>query len=113
VGTWGIPLSTSVVNIAGTIALLALLRPRLGGLDIANTVRSALRILGASVPAAGIAFGVWYGLDRALGRDLGAQVLAVGAALVAASGAYVVFCRLLGVRELEALLSLRARVPRA
>ena len=32
-GIWGIPLATSVVNIAGTIALLVLLRRKLGSLD--------------------------------------------------------------------------------
>jgi putative peptidoglycan lipid II flippase len=112
-GTWGIPLSTALVNIAGTIALLALLRQRAGSLDIGGTTRSFARIAAASAVAAGVAFGVWYALDRALGRDLGAQILAVGTALAAALGAYVVSCRLLGVRELEALLSLRARLPRA
>jgi putative peptidoglycan lipid II flippase len=112
-GTWGIPLSTSLVNIAGTAALLALLRPRLGGLDLANTADSAVRILGASAGAAGAAFGVWYGLDAALGRGLAGQIVAVGIALAAASAAYLVSSRLLGVRELEALLSLRARMPRA
>ena len=113
VGTWGIPLSTAVVNIAGTVALLALLRQRAGSLDIAGTTRSLARIAAASAVAAGVAFGVWYGLDRAVGRELGAQVLSVGTALAAMAGAYLVSCRLLGVRELEALLSLRARLPRA
>ena len=32
-GIWGIPLSTTVVNIAGTVALFVLLRRRLGRLD--------------------------------------------------------------------------------
>src|SRR5213079_2715441 len=31
-GVWGIPLSTSIVNVAGTGALLVLLRRRLGGI---------------------------------------------------------------------------------
>ena len=33
-GTWGIPLSTSLVNIAGTAALLVLLRRRLGRIEL-------------------------------------------------------------------------------
>jgi len=112
-GTWGIPLSTSLVNIAGTAALLALLRSRVGGLDLARTADSVVRIVGASAVAAGAAFGVWYGLDAAFGRGLAAQVVAVAAAIAASVSAYLVSCRLLGVRELEALLSLRARLPRA
>src|SRR4029078_11762350 len=39
-GIWGLPLSTSIVNIAGTAALLYLLRPRLGGIDLSDTART-------------------------------------------------------------------------
>ena len=75
---------------------------------IAGTV-----VLVASALAAGASFAVWYLLDRALGRDLAAQLVSVGGALAASVGAYLVSCRLLGVRELQALLSLRARLRRA
>ena len=37
-GIWGIPLATSIVNIAGTIALLIALRRKLGRLDITATL---------------------------------------------------------------------------
>jgi len=56
---------------------------------------------------AGVAFGAWYGLDDLLGRSGGAQLLSLGVALSAGFAAYVFSCRLLGVRELDALLSLR------
>jgi putative peptidoglycan lipid II flippase len=112
-GTWGIPLATSVVNIVGTAALLALLRPRGGSPDVPQTLRSAALITVASALAAGAAYGAWYGLDQALGRALGSQILSMAGGLLASVAAYLVFCRLLGVRELQALLSLRARLRRA
>jgi putative peptidoglycan lipid II flippase len=108
-GTWGIPLSTTVVNIAGTAALLELLRRRLGRIDFTTTARSFALITVASAVLAGISYGVWRLLDDALGRSVGAQIISLGAALAAGLGAYAISCRLLGVRELEALLSLRSR----
>jgi putative peptidoglycan lipid II flippase len=70
VGVWGIPLATSLVNGAGTLALLALLRRRLGRLDGGAIASSYGRIAVASAAAAAAAFGVWYGLDETLGRSL-------------------------------------------
>jgi putative peptidoglycan lipid II flippase len=35
-----------------------------------------------------VAYGVWYGLDEALGRSLIAQIVSVGTALVAGFGVY-------------------------
>jgi putative peptidoglycan lipid II flippase len=109
VGVWGIPLATSLVNVAGTLALLAVLRSRLGRLDGRAIVASYARIALASALAAGAAFGVWYALDQAVGRTLGAQALSVGAALLAAVAVYLGAAALLGVRELRMLLSLRRR----
>ncbi|MDQ3895480.1 MAG: murein biosynthesis integral membrane protein MurJ [Actinomycetota bacterium] len=113
VGTWGVPFAISLANIAGTAALLVLLRRRLRRIDFRETVRSAALVAVASVVAASIAFAVWDGLDRALGRGFAAQLVSLGAALAAAVAAYLFSARLLGIRELAALLSLRARLPRA
>jgi hypothetical protein len=41
-----------------------------------------------------------------------AQVVALGSAFVAGFGVYLISCRLLGVRELNTLLSLRGRFRR-
>jgi putative peptidoglycan lipid II flippase len=109
VGIWGIPLSTSVVNIAGTAMLVLLLRRRTGGLEIGETAHASWLILLAAAVLAGVSYGVWYGLDQALGRSLGAQIVSLGTALVVGGAAYLISCRLLGVRELAALLSLRSR----
>jgi hypothetical protein len=55
---------------------------------------------------------VWRPLDAALGRSFAAQLVSLGLALVAAVGAYLGACRLLQVRELDVLLSLRTRFQR-
>ncbi|MGH3041259.1 MAG: murein biosynthesis integral membrane protein MurJ [Gaiellaceae bacterium] len=109
VGVWGIPLATSLVNIAGTLALLAVLRSRLGHLDGRAIVSSYARIAIASAGAAGTAFAVWYGLDEAFGRSLGAQVLSVGTAILSGAVVFLGCAALLRVRELQTLLSLRRR----
>jgi putative peptidoglycan lipid II flippase len=108
-GVWGIPLATSVVNIAGTAVLVVVLRRRLGSIDGATIMASYVRIVAASAAAAGAAYGAWRGLDEVVGRSLGGQLVAVGLGLCAAAGVYVVLARLLGIRELGALLSLIGR----
>ncbi|MHB8641745.1 MAG: murein biosynthesis integral membrane protein MurJ [Gaiellaceae bacterium] len=111
-GVWGIPLSTSVVNIAGTAALLVVLRRRLGRVDGTETASVFLRVTVASGFLALAAWPVWRGLDAALGRSAGGQVVSLGVALTAGGLVYLLACRVLEVRELDALLALRARFPR-
>jgi putative peptidoglycan lipid II flippase len=113
VGIWGIPLATSLVNIAGTAALLVLLRRRLGLLDFARTLDAVVRVAIASAVVAGVSYGCWRGLDEALGRAFWGQLIAVGTALAAATTIYLGVCRALGVREIDTLLALRTRFRRA
>jgi putative peptidoglycan lipid II flippase len=111
-GTWGIPLSTAVCNVAGTVALLVLLRRHIGRIDGGEIAASTIRIVAASAVVAVVAFGVWYPLDAALGRSFGGQVVSVGLASAASVAAYAIACRALSVREMQALLSLRNRAGR-
>jgi putative peptidoglycan lipid II flippase len=103
VGIWGIPLATSIVNIVGAGLLVFFLRRRVGGLDLARVTDAIVRITLASLVLGAIAFGVWYGLDDALGRSTVAQIVSLGAALGIGAVAYLGACRLLRVRELDAL----------
>jgi putative peptidoglycan lipid II flippase len=112
-GIWGIPLAISLANIAGAAALLLLLRRRLDRIDFRETSVALTRILGATVVLAAVSYGVWRPLDDVLGRSFGAQVASLGTALAVGLVAYGISCRLLGVRELDALLSLRSRFRRA
>jgi putative peptidoglycan lipid II flippase len=108
-GVWGIPLSTSAVNLAGTVALIAVLQRREQRIPLAATARATALVCVASALLAGFSFGVWDGLDHALGRSFGAQLVSLVVALGAGAGFYLICCNLLGVRELQALLSLRRR----
>jgi len=112
-GTWGIPLATALVNIAGSGTLLVLMRRRLGSIGMRTIMRSVARIAIASAALAGVAYGVWYALDREFGRSFPVQLLAVCAALAAGTGVYLLVCKALRVRELGALLALRRRLPQA
>jgi putative peptidoglycan lipid II flippase len=106
-GIWGIPLSTSLVNIAGTWALLVFLRRRVGGFELADTARTFLLVtVGAAVLAA-VAWSGWRLLDAGLGRSLVAQIFSLGVGLLLGYAAFFWACRLLGVRELETMLRLR------
>jgi putative peptidoglycan lipid II flippase len=112
VGVWGIPLATSLVNIAGTAALLYFFRRRIGRVDGRRLADSYVRIAVAAALAAGVAYGVWLGLDALLGRSLGAQILSVGGGIVAAIAFFLAAARILRIRELDTLLSLRRRSAR-
>lgn len=111
-GAWGIPLATSLVNVAGTAALVWLLRGRLGNLGGRRILGTYLQVVIASLGSAGVAYGVWRGLDELVGRSLGAQVVSVGLAICAAAVVYLFLARLLRIRELDALLSLVGRRSR-
>jgi putative peptidoglycan lipid II flippase len=109
VGIWGIPLATSIVNIVGTVALLILLRRRLGRLQGRQTIDAYIRTAVASGLAAAVAFGTWYGLDQWLGRSLGAQIASVGLGVMLGVAAFLGAARILRIQELDALLSLLRR----
>jgi putative peptidoglycan lipid II flippase len=106
-GFWGIPLSTSLVNIAGTWALLVLFRRRMGGFGLTETARSFGLVTVASAGLAAVAWAVWRLLDSELGRSVPAQVGSLGLGLVLGYAAFFGACRVLGVRELETILRLR------
>ncbi|HEY2353970.1 MAG TPA: murein biosynthesis integral membrane protein MurJ [Gaiellaceae bacterium] len=108
-GIWGIPLSTSIVNIAGTWALIVLFRRRLGSFGMEETARSFLYVCVASAVLAAVAWWVWHGLDSAFGQSLAAQIISLGGAFLLGGAAFFGACRLLGVRELETLSRLRRR----
>jgi putative peptidoglycan lipid II flippase len=108
-GTWGIPLATSLVNIAGTAALLVLLRRRVGRIGFGEVASSFVRVVVAAVIAGAVAYAIWRPLDAVAGRSLGGQLLSLIPAIVGAVVAYFGAGKLLQVREMQALLSLRSR----
>ena len=110
VGAWGIALATAICNIVGTAALLVLLRRRIGPFDGRAIATTVTKVVVASAAVAVVAWFVWEPLDSALGRSLPAQIVSLGLALAASVGVYLGACRLLRVREMQVLLSLRSRL---
>jgi putative peptidoglycan lipid II flippase len=108
-GIWGIPLATSTVNVVVAAVLLVMMRRRVGLEHLGHTVAVVLRVTVCSAVAAGLSFAVWYGADSLLGEGILAQLVSLGAGFAVAGLAYVGAARALGLRELEALLLLRAR----
>jgi putative peptidoglycan lipid II flippase len=106
-GIWGIPLSTSIVNIAGTGALLVLLRRRMGPIGLTGAARSFVLVSVASAVLAAVSWSAWRLVDDAIGRSLPAQIVSFGISLSLGIAAFVGICRLLGVDELETMLRLR------
>jgi putative peptidoglycan lipid II flippase len=107
-GIWGIPLATSTVNIVAATVLLVMMRRRIGLEHVGRTLAVVARVAAAGAVAAGLALASWYGLDELVGRSLGAQLVSLGCAFAVAGLAYFGLARALGLRELEALLLLRA-----
>jgi putative peptidoglycan lipid II flippase len=110
VGVWGIPLATAICNVAGTCALLVVLRGRIRRVDGRSIASTVTRVVAASAVVASVSWFVWYPLDSLLGRSFPAQVVSLGVALGAAIAVYVLSCRALKVSELDAVLSLRTRL---
>jgi peptidoglycan biosynthesis protein MviN/MurJ (putative lipid II flippase) len=107
-GIWGIPLATSTVNVVASVVLLVMMRRRVGLEHVGRTIAVVARVAAAGAVAAGLAFSAWYLLDELLGRGLLAQIVSLGGAFAVAGVVYLGLARALGLRELEALLLLRA-----
>jgi putative peptidoglycan lipid II flippase len=114
-GVGGITLSTSIVSLVNFFALMFLLSPRIGGVDTRRVAWSAARSIIALVPLAGVAYGVWWGLDTALGRSLWAQIVSVCVAYTAGGVVYCLAAWALRMPELRDVVSVirRRREPRA
>lgn len=113
VGTWGIPFAISIANVAAVALLFVLLRRRIGRLDLTATLRSFLLATVASTALGAAAFGVWWGLDDLLGRSFLGQLTSLGTAIVVGGVVYLLAARALGIREMQALHSLRGRFRKA
>jgi len=88
-GVAGIVIGTVAGTLVMTVAQGRLLGRDLGGVEGARTLAVGLRMLVAAALLAGASYGAWVGLDGALGRALGAQVVAVGVAIAAGAVVYV------------------------
>jgi putative peptidoglycan lipid II flippase len=79
-GVGGIVLATAIVSLVTVIALAAVLRPALGGLDGRRTLDTGLRILLASALLAAATLAVKEALEGVVADDFGGQLLVTAAA---------------------------------
>ena len=106
IGIGGIPLSTAIVSMFTTVALAAVLRPSLGGIDERRTLGAAGRIVLASAVLAGVTFGVSEAVGSVVADSFGGQLLRVAAAGLAGMAAYAALVLALRVGEARQLLGL-------
>ena len=76
-GIGGIPLSTAIVSLVSTVALMAVLRRLIGGVDARRTLDVAVRIAIAAGLLALAALGVKELLDSTLSDSNGAQLIVI------------------------------------
>ena len=105
-GIGGIVLGTVVGTIAMCVVQGWMLRGDLGGVEGARTLATGIRMLAASALLAGAAYGGWYGLDELLGRSLAAQLVSVGAGIVAGVAVYAAAVWVLKVPEARQIRTL-------
>jgi putative peptidoglycan lipid II flippase len=99
-GIAGLVIGTFVANALMTALQLRRLRTGFNGqLEGRQTMMITARIAVASVLLAAASWIVWYGLDRALGRSLPAQLVSVGAAAGAGGFIYLRAVLRMGIPE--------------
>jgi putative peptidoglycan lipid II flippase len=108
-GIGGVVLGTVVATAVMTAGQAYFLRPRLHGLQLGTTLRATAKIVLAAALLGGVAYGVWWALDEALGRSLAAQLVSVGAALALGSAAYAAAVLAMRIPEARQIISLVRR----
>jgi putative peptidoglycan lipid II flippase len=106
IGIGGIPLSTAIVSLVTTLALGAVLRRLIGGLDARRTLEVAVRIALASTALALATLGVKALLDGALSQSNGAQLLVVLGAGTTGVATYALASAALRIEEAREVAAL-------
>ncbi|HEY6397652.1 MAG TPA: lipid II flippase MurJ, partial [Solirubrobacteraceae bacterium] len=112
-GIAGLVIGTAAANIVMTGLQLYRLRIGFNGrLEGAQTVMITARILVATALMAAVAWAVWTGIDRVVGRSLVGQIVSVGVAVTAACllyGKAVLTMRIPEARQIQQLVTGRLR----
>jgi putative peptidoglycan lipid II flippase len=108
-GIGGVVLGTVVSTAAMTVGQSYYLRRRIGSLQLATTFRTSAKIVAAAAVLGGVAYGVWYALEQALGDSLLAQLVAVGSALALGSAIYAAIVLALRIPEAQQIRALFTR----
>ena len=79
-------------SVAGTLVMASsqawILRKDLRGIEGTKTLGAVVRMLFATALLAGVSYGVWFGLDKLLGRGLVMQIVSLGAGILAGFAVY-------------------------
>jgi putative peptidoglycan lipid II flippase len=105
-GVGGIVIGTVIATIASVVAQAIVLRDQLGGIELGRLFDTAIRVTIAAALLAGVSYLVWYGLDEALGRSTAAQMISLGAALIAGAATYFAAVLVMRVPEARQILRL-------
>jgi putative peptidoglycan lipid II flippase len=108
-GVGGITLSTSLVSLFNSFALMFLLSPRIGGIGARKVAWSFARSLIALIPLGVVAYAVWWGLDTILPSSLGSEVVSVGLAYLFGALVYCLAAWALRMPELRDVVTLLRR----
>jgi putative peptidoglycan lipid II flippase len=108
-GVGGITLATSIVSLINFFGLMIILGPRIGGVDARRVAWSAARSLMALIPLAGVAYGVWWGLDALLGQSQWARIVSVVVAYAAGGLAYCLAAWALRMSEMRDVVNIVRR----
>ncbi|MEA2443960.1 MAG: putative peptidoglycan lipid flippase [Thermoleophilales bacterium] len=98
-GVKGVVLGSVAGTVGMALAQAFALRRELHGIEGGRILSATLRVLAATAALAGVSYGVWYGLDQALGRSLVAQIVSLGAGILAGIGVYIVAVLAMRVEE--------------
>ena len=109
-GVGGVVAATVIATISSVVAESVILRDQLDGLELKRLFDTATRVIAASALLAGVSYLVWYGLDQALGRDLIAQIVSLGVALLAGFATYCAAVLALRVPEANQIVRLLRRI---
>jgi putative peptidoglycan lipid II flippase len=105
-GVEGVVLGSVVSTTGMALAQAAFLRRDLRGVEGGKILSALIRILAASAGLAGVSYGVWYGLDDALGRSLVAQIVSLGIGILAGVAVYIAAVLALRVEEARQITQL-------
>lgn len=103
-GIAGVVLATAVASLVMTAQQVYYLRRELEGFELVRTLSGLAAMTAAAAVGGALAYGVWRGLDEALGRSLIDQVVSVGGALTVAFATYAGLTLLARIPEAQALV---------
>lgn len=105
-GISGIVMATVASTIAMAFAQAGVLRGQLERLEGRETLWAIARITLATALLAAVAYGVWYGLDAALGTSLWAQIVSLAASTAIGIAVYAAAVYALRIDEAHQIASL-------